>query len=544
MTWWNELWLNESFATLIGWLAIDHFHPTFEVWSQFVVEAVQTSQNLDSLRSSHPIEVPVRDALEVEQIFDAISYLKGSSVLRMLSNHLGMQTFLNGVAAYLKRHAYGNATGNDLWSALSEASGKNVTEFMDPWIRKIGFPVLTVAEEPGQIGIRQSRFLQSGDVGSEEDETLWWVPLGLISNTESTGADSTALTIKEETLRNIDETFYKFNSNQNGFYRTNYPPGRLTKLGADRARLSAEDKVGLVADAAAMAIAGQGTTAGLLALVEQFKDESNKSVWAQIITSISHIRSVFADSKTTSDGLKYFTQRLVASATEDIRWDFTPQESFLSGQLRALLINSAGSAGHEKTTIEALRRFDAYMQGDQQAIHPSLRLAIFSIAIRERGQSAYKAVLDEYKNTTSIDGKETCLMALGKVQTLDLAEDFLNFQFSSAVAAQDLHTGSISLANNPQVRTALWNYIKQNWDTVYKKLSVNPVVMDRYLKTTLSKFASHEVERDIDTFFKDKDTKGYDRGLVQVADTIKANAIYRERDEDIVVEWLKAHGYS
>lgn len=116
---------------------------------------------------------------------------------------------------------------------------------MDPWIRNIGYPVLTVAEEPGQIGVRQSRFLTTGDVKPEEDDTLWWVPLGLKTHPwAGDGAASNALTTKEDTLRDIDETFYKFNSNQIGFYRTNYPPARLVKLGQDRAKLSVEDRIG------------------------------------------------------------------------------------------------------------------------------------------------------------------------------------------------------------------------------------------------------------------------------------------------------------
>lgn len=112
MDWWNELWLNEGFATWVGWLAIHRFYPDHLVWSQFVAESVQTAFRLDSLRSSHPIEVPVKDVLEVDQIFDAISYLKGSSVIRMLSNHLGVESFLSGVSAYLKKHQYGSSTFN------------------------------------------------------------------------------------------------------------------------------------------------------------------------------------------------------------------------------------------------------------------------------------------------------------------------------------------------------------------------------------------------------------------------------------------------
>lgn len=127
--------------------------------------------------------------------------------------------------------AIGNATTNDLWAALSQASGQDVNAFMDPWIRKIGYPVLTIAEEPGQIGVRQSRFLSTGDVKAEEDETLWWVPLGVKTDPRDKHPPTRALTLKEDTLRDMDETFYKFNSDQIGFYRTNYPPARLLQLG-------------------------------------------------------------------------------------------------------------------------------------------------------------------------------------------------------------------------------------------------------------------------------------------------------------------------
>lgn len=274
MDWWSELWLNEGFATWVGWYAVAHFYPQWDIWAQFVTEATQQAFQLDALRASHPIEVPVKDALEINQIFDAISYLKGSSVIRMLSGHLGVEVFLNGVSDYLKAHAYGNATTNDLWAALSKASGKDVDTFMDTWIRKIGFPVVTVAEEPGQIGLRQTRFLSTGDVKHEEDETLWWIPLYL-KQTKTSGASMEALTSKEETVRNVDEIFYKLNADLNGFYRTNYPPERLVTLGKARDKLSTQDRIGLVGDAAALALSGEGTTAGLLALCVEFKEEEN-----------------------------------------------------------------------------------------------------------------------------------------------------------------------------------------------------------------------------------------------------------------------------
>ena len=145
----------------------------------------------------------------------------------------------------------------------------------DPWIRSIGFPLLTVSEEPGQIGVKQTRFLSTGDVRAEEDSTLWWIPLGLKTGRNNPSASGEALTTKEETIRGVDDSFYKLNRNLSGFYRTNYPPQRLTKLGQARSQLSIEDRIGLVGDAAALAVAGEGTTAGLLSLCAEFKEETS-----------------------------------------------------------------------------------------------------------------------------------------------------------------------------------------------------------------------------------------------------------------------------
>jgi aminopeptidase N len=133
---------------------------------------------------------------------------------------------------------------------------------------------VTVAEEPGQISVRQSRFLTTGDVKPEEDETTWWIPLSLKSGAQIKSPGS-ALTVKEDTIRDVDDSFYKLNADQSGFYRTNYPPARLSHLGQMRERLSTPDRIGLMGDATALAVAGDGTTAGLLTLLENFKDEDD-----------------------------------------------------------------------------------------------------------------------------------------------------------------------------------------------------------------------------------------------------------------------------
>lgn len=542
MDWWSELWLNEGFATWVGWLAVNHFYPEWDVWGQFVTESLQTAFQLDSLRGSHPIEVPVKNALDIDQIFDHISYLKGSSCIRMLSTHLGVDAFLKGVAAYLKKHAYGNATTEDLWHALGEASGQDVSQIMSNWIKVIGFPVLTVTEKPGEIHIKQNRFLSTGDVKPEEDQTTWWVPLMITKQSLTANADEVStLTTKEIIIRGLDTTHYKLNDGQNGFYRVNYPPERLAKLGEVRKSLSVSDRVGVIADAAAMAVAGLGSTTGLLSFLAGLKDEGSYLVWAEIIEQLGKCRSVFAEASPEIEaGLKKFTLDLVTPAVDKIGWEFKPDEDFLTGRLRALLISAAGSSGHSVIIAEAKRRFKLYTSGeDRSAIHPNLRLAVFRIAVAEGLEEDIDAVMKEYLSTTTVDGREICLSALGRVRKSELIQKVLDFMLSDKVKTQDKHTPAISLASNHKARRALWEYIKAHWDTIYKQLSGNMVVLDRFVKNTLNKFASQDILDDIERFFKDKDNSGYERGLQIVSDSVGGNISWVNRDKDAVAKWLK-----
>ena len=162
----------------------------------------------------------------------------------MLASHLGQDVFLKGVGDYLRTHAFGNATTNDLWSAVGKVSGQDIPTLIDPWILKIGFPVLTVVEEPGQIQIKQNRYLSTGDVKTEDDNTTWWIPLRLEGKSGSKDVQLLEFTKKEEIIRDVDDTFYKINKDTAGFYRTNYPPTRLATLGTQIECLSLSDKIG------------------------------------------------------------------------------------------------------------------------------------------------------------------------------------------------------------------------------------------------------------------------------------------------------------
>ncbi|KAI0136974.1 peptidase family M1 [Xylariales sp. AK1849] len=544
MDWWDELWLNESFATWAGRYAVDLIHPDWQFWAQFLTDGMESAFKLDSIRSSHPVHVPVKDALDVNQIFDSISYLKGCSTLRMLVDHLGVENFLKGVSLYLTRNAYGNAKTEDLWAGLAEATGVDVDSLMGTWIKNIGFPVLTVTEEPGQITVKQSRFLSTGDVQPDEDQTVWWVPLGLQGKIGTQEVRNLALTAKENTIRDIDD-FYKLNHNGTGFYRTNYPPARLAKLGLQLDKLSVDDKASIIGSATALANSGYGTTPALLSFLQGFGAETSQIVWTQALNSINSVKSVFGEDDAIKTGLVNFTLKLINNAVENIGWEQNEGEGFLLGLLRNRLLLNAVVNSHPGALEKGTQLFDSWSKGES-ALNPSLRSVVYRAGVKSDPAKAYDALRKEWETTTSPDGKGICLTALGHLRDTGLiSNDILPFLFNTAsdsVPSSDMHILGSALSGNSLGRPLLWKYLQDNWDQATKKMA-NPVILDRFVRLTLSKFTDARYLDELDAFFKDKDTSSFDRTLEQAKDAVRGRIAYRERDAETVKEWLASNGY-
>lgn len=210
--------------------------------------------------------------------------------------------------------------------------------------------MLTVTEGEGEITVTQSRFLSTGDVKPEEDTHTWWVPLALSEESYTSSAVQTkALTVKSTTIKGLNTDFYKLNYGTTGFFRVNYPAERLAKLGDARAKLSVSDRVGLVSDAAAMAFAGYGSTAGLLGFISKLKDERSYLVWASITEQLGKLRSLFSNGfPEIKEGLRKLTLELVSPMVKELGWEFAKGEDFLTARLRALLLSTAGAVGHKE----------------------------------------------------------------------------------------------------------------------------------------------------------------------------------------------------
>ena len=348
MDFWDGLWLNEGFATWMSWYACDSLYPDWKVWESYVSDSLQHALTLDALRASHPIEVPVKRADEINQIFDAISYSKGSSLLKMISRWLGEDVFIKGVSNYLKKHKWGNTKTSDLWEALSDVSGQDVVKVMDIWTKNVGFPIVHVEEAGSDIKVTQHRFLATGDVKPEEDSILYPVFLGLKT---SSGLDETAVLDSRSTTLTLptSDGFFKINGDQAGIYRTAYTSSRWIKLGQAgvEGKLSVEDRVGLVADAGSLASSGFIETTSFLNLIKSWSKESNFVVWDQILSDIGSVKSAFIfEAEEFKDALNLFTVDLISEKLKSIGWEFSDNDSFADQQLKGSLFASAANAGH------------------------------------------------------------------------------------------------------------------------------------------------------------------------------------------------------
>ncbi|SVC22565.1 uncharacterized protein METZ01_LOCUS275419, partial [marine metagenome] len=345
MEWWDDLWLNESFASWMGNKAVDWLFPEWEMWTQFVNMDTNRALSLDGLKNSHPIEQEVKNPAEVSQLFDAISYSKGASVIRMLENFLGEETFRKGLNRYLSGHMYDNARTEDLWSALETESGQPVTAIMDSWVKQMGYPVLQVETERSggqtKLSVTQERFVYDRLLGNSEPDTeVWRVPIRA-----SQGGQESAVTVMEGRQAQLDvpggdSGWVKLNPLQTGFFRVNYSNEDWQRLvpAIESLELHATDRLGIQNDAYALSRAGLLPVIQFLSLAQAYKNEDDASVWSDLASNLRDIEQLISN-EAVHPAYQGFARELFGPAARKIGWDPKSGEGHLDALLRSTVLS-------------------------------------------------------------------------------------------------------------------------------------------------------------------------------------------------------------
>lgn len=348
------------------------------------------------MRSSHPVEVPVKRADEISEIFDHISYEKGCAVVKMTSNYVGEDIFFQGIRQYLQKYAYGNTKTTDLWTTLSEVSGKPVHDIMNVWTTEMGYPVVSVTEdfELSKIHLKQNRFLRTGDVTEAEDAILYPIPLGL--RTTDAIDRELVMTQRKMTVELPADRFFKLNANQGSIFRTLYTPEKLRRLGEAAAAglLSIEDRVGLVTDASELSIAGHQPTSAVLDLLRIMRSETDYFVLAAMSRFLGKLSLTWNDAKPdVRNALSAFERDLFSEKAHRIGWEITDTDSLLDRELKTLLFSAAGSAGDEEVIAAALEIYSELVNGKIKTIQPNLRTPVYRLALEHGGALEVSQVL-------------------------------------------------------------------------------------------------------------------------------------------------------
>ncbi|KAF8797340.1 zincin, partial [Phlegmacium glaucopus] len=520
MEWWNYLYLNEGLV-----------YPEWKVNSSFINDHLSFALGLDAKPSSHPIEVDCPDANHINQIFDALSYAKAASVLRMLSNYVGEEKFLKGVSLYLKKKLFANSITNDLWEGISTATGLDITQLMENWITKIGFPVLTVTEDAKGIIVRQDRFLETGLADPEDNETIWNIPLSLLSTKDgNSSVDRTVILQEREKSIQLDTSQpFKLNAGTTGVYRVLYTPDRLVIIAKEAARegsvLSLDDRLGLLNDTMALSKAGLAKLSSALTLIDLWREEKEYLVWQGIGNSLSSLVSIWWEHPEIVDKLNTFRRALFVPLVEKLGYEYSESDSRDTSLLRTLAVGQASAARDEGVVKELKSRFKHYVEtGDNSKIPADLQNVVFVAAVRAGGHEEYDAVVKLHDNPTTPTEKLAAIAAMGASQDLELLQETLKF-LSNKARDQDIYYFFRAIGDNFYGRRLLTKYFQDNYDIICKRFEGN-FSFQNFVKFSCEYYASEGDLKMIESFYKDKDTSKYYLALGQALDTIRSRIAY------------------
>ncbi len=537
MQWWDDLWLNESFATWVGTKAVDWLFPEWSMWTQFVNMDTNRAFNLDGLKNSHPIEQEVANPAEVSQLFDAISYSKGGSVLRMLEHFLTANTFRIGLNIYLDRHSYQNARTVDLWMALEEASGQPVTSMMGSWTGQMGYPVLDVAASPASGGlaleIKQERFVFDSvleDDAGDNEETVWPVPLTVTA--AGAGVTATLVSAATGTVQVAsppDPDWFKVNPDQTGFYRVNYTDedwDRLAPAIAAKA-LPATDRLGIQNDAYALSRAGLLPLTRFLSLAEAYEQETDASVWSDLATNIREIEGLISE-EPFLESYRSFGRRLFGPAAAKSGWEARVGEGHLDSLLRSTVLSQAGVYGDAEVIAQAQRQFDAY-QADAGNVRPDLRGVVFSLVAQEGDRATYDRIWELEKNAELHEEKIRLLMSLARFQQQDLLRETLDRALTDDVRLQDTIFVVSAVAANNRGRHLAWEFLKEKWDEFDRRYGGGGFGLMRLVAIT-NAFTGDAMRADVADFFDAHPTPAAERTIRQALERIQLNTAWLNRN--------------
>lgn len=505
MKWWDDLWLNEAFATWMADKAEDVLKPEWRIWDDFAVERAGTL-DADAIVATRSVQSPVNSPNDALEMFDEITYSKGAALLRMLETYLGEDRFQKGIQTYMKAHAFANASTTDLWDALSSASASSssgsstkstkankkgkvdVAKLMDAWVHQPGCPIVSFACDINSYPAKQTIlqllqkrfFLDSAQAGvvpkSKSAENLWQIPITfklLTKNPEKESPNQSTLLTSANEVVQLDggkKNVLMVNATGNGYFRTNYKPGQLALLHEQNLPelLTVSERVSLLSDLFATSVAGLLPIDLYLQSLEKFARDQDPYVLGLVISQISELEQLLEPS--SKSGYQAFVVKCLKTQLDRLGYERKPGDDDLTAELRSRLIKTLGTIGNDKQVIAFCRdKFEAYL-ADDKSLDGDLLSPIVQVMAYNGDSDEFVRIEEAWRNSTTPEARSRNLFALAAFRDKECVEKALNLCFNKEVKAQDVPHLLARLIGSSDSQAAAFKFLGEHWQEIYDKV--------------------------------------------------------------------------
>ena len=531
MAWWDNLWLNEGFASWMGSKCTAHFNPQWEVWlgrelprdpTRRTGIAKEAAMQGDARSTTHPIQQRIATEAEANSAFDDITYKKGQSFLRMLESFLGEDIFRDGIRRYIEAHKYSNTTTADLWNALSDASKKSVGQIAAAWTEQPGFPVVKVKRDAdGKVRVTQERFAVNL---KNARPVTWQIPLTY----SIVGEEPTTLLMTDKTslLENIPaDRALKLNVNGAGNYRVEYDDSSWQLLLKAVPKLSVEDRVNLMSDAWALAQAGRAPVSLYFGLIEKLPASMDLAEREQIIDVVEFINRLLIGSA-AREGFQKYARSLLRPTFATLGWEPKRDEPPNAGRLRASLINVLGQLEDPQIIAGCRERFERYL-ADPGSLAPDLRASVLAVVARYADKKTWNAIHDLGLKTTSIEDKQNYYNALAAAADPELMKKTLAIALTDELPTSRAIFLVARVARDGGHPDIAWEFAKINMTALLAK--VDAAGANRYAPSLFTFFSDNSRADELKNYAKKNLSQASAPEVAKAVDEIQFRANFRDR---------------
>jgi len=518
MKWWNDLWLNESFATFMATKFVDKFYPEWDLWNQFVEDAMNAAMGLDSLKNTHPIDVKVNSTSEIREIFDAISYDKGGCVLRMLEHYVGESNFQKGLKRYLADFKYKNAEGQDLWDAIGKISKMPVRAMVLTWLKQPGFPVVEIEKQDSTLHLKQRRYMMESD---KKSNGLWSIPLSIGLKDELFQKLFTKKSMSIKLPKN--NIGFVANFGRKGFYRVKYDEGTLLdlKMLVDQKQIPAIDRWAIQNDLFSLCISCDETVRNYLDFSDAYYDEDSYLASVNVAHNLSSLYFRAFDEEFSSE-IRNYAVNYLKKILYDLGWNPKKTDKHTDAMMRGFAISTLGKLDDDEVIIESENRYKQFLK-NPSSLSPDLIEPVCSVMAWNGNSKTHEELTKLYRNAKTMEEKLRFLGAMCSFKDEKLLLKSLNFSQTSEVRSQNMQLPIMKVAANPYGKKILWPWLKTNWTKLNKKVGRGNPLFNRIV-ASISSIADDSMEKEIRQFFKKNPTPGTERTQEQTLERIRISS--------------------